>query len=126
MHKSRLGALGIDCQVEDLTAHLRFWSEALGYAMPANAVTEDGKYGLLEGPEGEVKIFLQRVDHPPRVHLDIETDDVAAEVARLEKLGAKRVADYPRWVVLEAPSGHRFCVVRAQRADFQGEAREWG
>jgi hypothetical protein len=72
-----------------------------------------------------VKIELQRVDHESRVHLDIETDNFAAEIARLEKLGATRVQDFPRWVVLEAPSGHRFCVVNPQRPDFNENAKEW-
>jgi hypothetical protein len=48
------------------------------------------------------------------VHLDIETDDQAAEVARLEKLGATRVRNGARWVVMQAPTGQRFCVINAR------------
>jgi hypothetical protein len=59
------------------------------------------------------------------VHIDIETDDVAAEVARLEALGAKRVAQVKTWWVMESPTGQRFCVVRPQRADFAERARPW-
>jgi len=70
-------------------------------------------------------VILQAVDHPSRVHIDIETDDVEAEVARLEKLGAKRLGTVKRWVVMEAPSGHRFCVVRPQRSGFPGGANVW-
>jgi hypothetical protein len=55
---------------------------------------------------------LQKVEHDPRVHLDIETDDLDAEVARLEALGAQRLDFVKRWWVLQAPTGHRFCVVR--------------
>jgi hypothetical protein len=126
MHRSRLGALGIDCRSGDLEAHARFWSEALGYEIGGPDPDEDGpsKYVPLRGPEGEVQIFLQKVDHESRVHLDIETDDIEAEVARLEKLGAKRIANIKRWVVMEAPSGHRFCVVRPQRADFAERAHQ--
>jgi hypothetical protein len=65
------------------------------------------------------------VDHPSRVHIDIETDDLDAEVARLEKLGATRVAFIKRWWVMEAPTGQRFCVVRPQRPDFPSGANEW-
>ena len=54
------------------------------------------------------------MDHEPRVHLDIETDDLDAEVARLEALGAQRVSFVRRWWVMQAPTGHRFCVVRQQ------------
>jgi hypothetical protein len=70
-------------------------------------------------------IEVQQVVHESRVHLDIETDDIEAEVARLEKLGAKKVKKYERWWVLEAPTGQRFCVVRAKRANFEKEAKVW-
>ena len=59
----------------------------------------------------------------PSLHLDIEADDLDAEVQRLEALGAKRLAFVKeRWWVLEAPTGHRFCVVRPQRGPLQAHA----
>ena len=58
---------------------------------------------------------LQQVGHESRVHLDIEADDIEAEVARLEALGAKRVAQLKAWWVMEAPTDQRFCVIRPQR-----------
>jgi hypothetical protein len=126
MHKSRLGTLIIDCRTQDLPKQAKFWSEALGYEIRPPKPGDTGKYITLVTPEGIPTIQLQQVDHDSRVHLDIETDDQAAEVARLEKLGAKRVQDLPRWVVMEAPSGHRFCVVKPQRNDFPGDAKSWG
>jgi hypothetical protein len=68
---------------------------------------------------------VQQVAHESRVHLDIETDDIEAEVARLEKLGARRIEKVRSWWVMQAPSGQRFCVVRPQRADFAAEANTW-
>jgi hypothetical protein len=68
---------------------------------------------------------MRRVQHPSRVHIDIETDDIGAEVARLEALGARRVAQVKRWWVMEAPTRQRFCVVRPQRADFDEHANAW-
>ena len=68
---------------------------------------------------------MQAVEHPSRVHVDIETDDIEAEVRRLEALGAKRVAQVKRWGVMEAPTGQRFCVVRPQRPDFAARANQW-
>jgi len=59
------------------------------------------------------------------VHLDIETDDIEAEVARLQNLGAAIFKRLDRWVVMQAPSGQRFCVVRVQRPDFAGNANRW-
>ena len=68
---------------------------------------------------------MQAVDHDSRVHLDIESDDIEAEVMRLEKLGARRLKKVHTWVVMEAPTGQRFCVVRPQNKDFQREANVW-
>ena len=121
MHRSRLGVVVIDCQADDLEEANAFWSAALDLGVGET----DGQYTVLDGPEGEPRLLLQKVDHPSRVHLDIETDDLEAEVTRLEKLGARRVGDVKRWVVMEAPTGHRFCVVRPQRSDFPGNATEW-
>jgi hypothetical protein len=70
-------------------------------------------------------VQIQRVDHESRVHIDIETDDIAAEVARLEKLGATVAARLERWVVMQAPTGQRFCIVRVQRPDFPKNANRW-
>ena len=83
-----------------------------------------GKYVKLD-PQAGLHVEVQKVDHPSRVHLDIESDDVEAEVARLERLGAKRVAKVRTWVVMEAPTGHRFCVIRAQTRDFDAKANTW-
>jgi hypothetical protein len=70
-------------------------------------------------------IEVQRVDHDSRVHLDIETDDIEAEVARLERLGARRVARIKTWWVCEAPTGQRFCVVAKSSPDFDAAANVW-
>ena len=59
---------------------------------------------MLETPPDEPIVELQRVDHESRVHLDIETDDIPAEVGRLEKLGATVVDRLERWVVMKAPT----------------------
>lgn len=120
MHKSRLGALVIDCRTEDLAEATAFWTGALGYDVGPGQ--PDDRYVSLVGPGGELKIILQKVDHDSRVHLDVETDDIDAEVERLVGLGATEVARIKGWVVLEAPSGHRFCVVRPQRQDFAANA----
>jgi glyoxalase superfamily protein len=68
---------------------------------------------------------VQKVDHPSRIHLDIETDDQEAEVKRLEALGARRVGRVKTWWVLEAPTGQRFCVINPQRGPLKGRANEW-
>ena len=122
MHRSQLGGFIIDCQTQDLDGSARFWSAALG--LPTRALSEPN-YVSLDTPPNSLAIEVQKVDHPSRVHLDIETDDVEAEVARLEKLGAARVEKVQTWWIMQAPSGHRFCVIRAKRAAFAREANVW-
>ena len=113
MHTSRLSTFVIDCRVTDgHTADLddaaAFWATALGRRIeepePGNL-----RYRSLDGTEP--RLLIQAVDHESRIHLDLESDDIPAEVARLESLGAKRIAEKRAWVVMEAPTGQRFCVV---------------
>jgi len=125
MHKSRLATIVIDCQTEDLDSAARFWSAALGRPATKPDNPASAHYRTLETSGDEVTMLLQAVQHPSRVHIDIETDDVEAEVRRLEAVGAKRVAQVKTWWVMEAPTGHRFCVVRPQRPGFEANARAW-
>jgi predicted enzyme related to lactoylglutathione lyase len=126
MHKSQLGGFIIDCKTDDLDAAAAFWSAALGMKRTAADTPATTDYVHLEKKDGNsLAIEVQKVDHRSRVHLDIESDDIEAEVARLEKLGAKRVKNYEFWWVLEAPTGQRFCVIRAKRANFAKEANVW-
>ncbi|HEU0276824.1 MAG TPA: VOC family protein [Rhodanobacteraceae bacterium] len=120
MHRSRLSSLIIDCQAADLTAAARFWSAALGRPARAGVDAATEKYVPLETRPDEPVIELQKVEHASRVHLDIESDDVEAEARRLEALGARRIAAIKTWVVMEAPTGQRFCVVRPQRGGRLG------
>lgn len=125
MHRSRINGILIDCNVDDIQAAARFWAEALGRPVDPNHPGTRGDYVMLETPEDEISVQIQRVDHESRVHIDIETDDIPAEVARLEKAGAVVDKRMERWVVMRAPSGQRFCIVRAQRAGFPKGATTW-
>ncbi len=125
MHRSRINGMLIDCQTEDINAAARFWAAALGRPIDPDHPGTRRNYRMLETPPGEISVQIQRVDHESRIHLDIETDDVAAEVERLEKLGATIDKHMERWVVMRAPSGHRFCVVRVQRDGFPDGANNW-
>lgn len=124
-HKSRFCAFGIDCEPgRDLDAATAFWSAALGRpAKPADP--ESPTYRSLDARATEPQMFVQAVPHASRVHLDIETNDVDAEVARLEQLGAKKIEKRHTWWVMEAPTGHRFCVVREQRGPLGDDANVW-
>src|ERR1700719_4841254 len=105
MHHSRLCAVLIDCRTSDLDGAARFWGEALGRPVDSNQPGSRGNYLMLETPADEPIVQIQRVDHESRVHIDIETDDIAAEVARLTELGAKVVGRVERWVVRPGPIG---------------------
>ncbi len=125
MHKSRLAGFIIDCRTDDLAAAASFWGQALGMEVRQLPGDEGEKYAQLVDPNSDLHVEVQQVDHPSRVHLDIQADDVEAEVRRLEALGAKRVANIKTWWVMEAPTGQRFCVVRKSSPRFDATAREW-
>jgi predicted enzyme related to lactoylglutathione lyase len=124
-HRSALVAFVLDCRVESLDAAVDFWSAALNRPIADGDQDGDGKYAELQTSADEPFLLLQKVDHDPRIHLDIETDNLDAEVARLESLGAQRVQFVKRWWVMQAPTGHRFCVVRQQPAKPEIELNEW-
>ena len=125
MHRSRINGLLIDCRTDDIDIAAHFWAEALGRPVDPKHPGSRGSYRMLETPQDELSVQIQRVDHESRVHIDIETDDIPAEVARLEKIGATVDKRMDRWVVMRAPTGQRFCVVRVQRTGFPKNATTW-
>lgn len=125
MHKSKLAGFIIDCQTSDLESAASFWSAALGMEKQRLPAAEGEKYMRLVDQQHGLHIEVQVVGHPSRVHLDIEADDIDAEVARLEALGAKQVERVHTWCVMQAPTGQRFCVVRKSSPDFDSRANQW-
>ncbi|HKE19082.1 MAG TPA: VOC family protein [Kofleriaceae bacterium] len=122
MHRSRLTQILIDCNEGAYEKSIAFWSAALGL----EPVKDDDRYTVLEGGAGP-RVLVQSVPGEAEYHVDIETDDVEAEVARLEKLGAVRKYKIHTWWVMRAPSGHDFCVIRPQTPDFpDAAAKTWG
>ena len=113
MHHSRLCALLIDCKTSDIDEAARFWAQALGRAVDPSS-RHSRQLPHAGDPPDEPIVQIQRVDHESRVHIDIETDDIPAEVARLEKLGAKVAQRLERWVVMG--SSHRTALLRRPRA----------
>lgn len=125
MHRSRLAGFIIDCKTPDLEQAAQFWSAALGYELVAREREPSPKYRCFQTQADGLHIEVQQVSHDSRVHLDIETDDIEAEVRRLEALGASALGKVGSWCVMEAPTGQRFCVVRPQQGDFAERANQW-
>jgi len=126
MHRSRLSTFVLDCKSPDLDRAAEFWGRALGRPWRPDA-DADPNYRVIESDADEPILLVQKVEHQSRIHLDIEADDLEAEARRLEALGARRVAFIKRWIVMEAPSGQRFCIVNPQRGPLDGKRRasEW-
>jgi len=117
-HRSRVCHFVIDCN--DLDAATAFWSAALDAVEDPISGPSRLVYRLLELPDSEIRILLQHTDDEKtskgRMHLDLETDDVEAEVRRLEALGATRwdhqqERGYDFWV-LRDPWDNEFCVLQ--------------
>ncbi|MCP4876968.1 MAG: VOC family protein [Gammaproteobacteria bacterium] len=123
MHKSRLGTVIIDCNTDDLEREARFWGMALGGTTQRH--DDEGRYVDVQTDPSDPQVILQKVDHPSRIHIDIETNDIEAEVERLQGLGAVVIEKMERWTVMEAPSKHRFCIIGARRQGFDENANIW-
>jgi Glyoxalase-like domain len=109
-HRSRLLKIVIDVPAAEHDRELAFWQAATG--QPLSQLGENPEYhgAALHGQE--LWLLIQRLgDGAPRVHLDIHTDDLTAEVARLEQLGARRVGQARFWQVMRDPAGMPFCVI---------------
>ena len=130
MHKSRLAGFVIDCNTDDLKSAAAFWSGALGmdaHALPGEVVEFTHRFDNVGDHEiGNVTIvdnLTTRLEYVP--NSATSSVDVEAEARRLELLGAKKIRKVNTWWVMEAPTGHRFCVVRAKAPSFASEAHIW-
>jgi hypothetical protein len=125
MHRSRVGVVLID-HAEAHDAALRFWAAVAGEAPTWSADEPD--FSTIDVLDS-VTLAVQRTGDgtPARLHLDVETDDVPAEVARVVSVGATLVEDHGEFAVLRDPGGLLFCVVPVQSGDrFEAAARSWG
>lgn len=125
MHHSRIGVVLIDHPAPDWERGLAFWAGVQG--VEPEQPDDDAEYRSI-GRIGSLNLESQRVGAgtPVRVHLDVETDDVAAEVARVVALGARVLTEHPAYTVLEDPAGLVFCVVPVQTGEaFDVDALTW-
>ncbi|BCJ40328.1 hypothetical protein GCM10010168_31870 [Actinoplanes ianthinogenes] len=125
MHRSRLFGVLIDTPVKEADAAVSFWATALGgSARPAPGEPE---FTGIKGAVPGLAVVVQSVDDAPRYHVDIETDDVEAESARLIRAGATIVTDNGGHKILRAPGGHLVCVVPVQSSEhlFATDSKVW-
>ena len=97
----------------DALALARFWAAVFGSDVDEDSTT--GKAFVEAAGWGGPNIWFTRVPEPKaaknRMHFDLRAPaSVAAEVSRLEKLGATVVRNYPRLTVMQDPEGNEFCV----------------
>lgn len=125
MHRSRVYALLIDTPQAEAAEAAAFWSAALGAT--ARPLPGEEQFTSLHGAFPDLVAAVQAVDDEPRYHLDIETDDVEAETARLLALGATEVSRWLECRILRAPGGHLLCVlpVHSDPALFEARANTW-
>jgi predicted enzyme related to lactoylglutathione lyase len=130
-HRSRVAHFVID--VDDLDQGVEFWSAALDASEEPVSDPSRHVYRKLRLPDSEIRVLLQRTDDPKvskeRMHLDLESDDVEAEIQRLEALGATRWdhqqdRGYDFWVMHD-PWSNEFCVLQPEFPELLGERPPW-
>jgi catechol 2,3-dioxygenase-like lactoylglutathione lyase family enzyme len=130
-HRSRLCHIVIDC--DDLDRATSFWRAALEAIEEGVNPASTHVYRRLRLPDSDIRILLQHTADEKcgkeRMHIDVETDDVEAEVQRLVALGARRwdhqeVRGYDFWV-LRDPFGNEFCVLQTVFPELLAQRRPW-
>ena len=124
-HYSRLYKIVIDVPRDDHDRELAFWSGATG--VPLIKFDKHPEYHGAELHGQQLGLLIQRLgDGRARVHLDIHTDDPAAEIARLEELGAVLVQQVHAWWIMRDPAGLLFCVIPEPPGSLNdGNAKRW-
>ncbi|GAA4251165.1 VOC family protein [Dactylosporangium darangshiense] len=125
MHRSRLVGILIDTPASQVGAEVDFWSAALG--VPTYPAPGEEQFTVLIDAVPNLFTVIQAVDDAPRYHVDIETDDLEAEVARLTALGAEQVTRWKDAFTMRTPGGHLLCVVpvHSDPETFASSARTW-
>ena len=125
MHRSRLSTVLIDVPSAEAPTAAGFWAGALG--VPARTVPGEEQFTSLRGALPELTLAVQAVDDQARYHVDIETDDVDAETARLVALGAVEINRWLDCRTLRVPGGHLLCVIppHSDPETFERHAKVW-
>ena len=122
-HRSHLCTIVIDAPAEVHAETAEFWGAATG--TPQQQLRFDEFHGARL--HESLILLVQRLgDGEARVHIDIHTDDVRAEVARFVALGASVIEAHDEWTIMSDPAGLPFCVVTAPPDSLTGpDVTEW-
>jgi hypothetical protein len=125
MHRSRLSTLLIDAPTAEATRSAAFWSAALG--VETRSAPDEPQFSSLVAAVPGLVTAVQAVDDESRYHVDIEADDVAAEVARLTDLGAIELSVWQGCHTMRVPGGHLLCVIplHSDPAEFAERSHVW-
>jgi hypothetical protein len=125
MHRSRVSTLLIDVPQDQAARAEAFWTAALGVS--AQSPPGEPQFRSLEGALPGLVTAVQSIEGEARYHLDIETDDVDAEVARLTGLGAVEVSSWQGCRTLRVPGGQLLCVIPLHSPSelFAAHATTW-
>jgi hypothetical protein len=125
-HASRIAGFPLHPDRDALLQAVEFWGAGLELDLPT-VETAAGAYLRRCAQRGEWQMEPRALPPPPVAQLDVETDDLEAEAARLEELGARRVGHLRQhWWELELPTGQRIRVAMAADAAQAGDAFRWG
>jgi Glyoxalase-like domain len=124
-HYSRLYKVVVDVAAADHDKELEFWEAATGQPLTPFERHPEYHGAILEGRD--FGLLIQRLgEGSSRVHLDVHTDDLEAEVERLERLGAERVRPVHGWWIMRDPAGLLFCVIPGPRGSLNDDnAQRW-
>ena len=123
MHRIMLREVIIDVPAAQIDAVTAFWAGAL-VATPRPLPGEP--FVALDDAAALPQVATQDIgsDPTPRYHLDIETDDIEAEVARLVGMGATVRARYDDYVVMADPVGLMFCLLPPESPEFATRSKQ--
>lgn len=126
VHYSRLYKIVIDVPEVGIDEEVAFWQAASGRSLPPNSGYPE-YHGSAVLPGQEFALLIQQLGQgPARVHIDIHTDDLDAEIRRLERLGAQCVVAVHDWQVMRDPAGLLFCVIPDREGTLTDEnAQRW-
>ncbi|WP_067547714.1 VOC family protein [Nocardia crassostreae] len=92
-----------------------FWATVTGSALSPRR-GENSEFLTLLPESGASLVKMQAIaGDEPRLHLDLDVDDIPAETRRAVGLGATLVLEHPDYTVLKSPHGMIFCLTPAGR-----------